>query len=407
VSSTLERDPRVVAEASGVAGVLAEYRRRLRSGDVGQLPVLVSLLAIAVTFEILSHGRFVEPFNLVNLTLQMASGGTITVGLVLVLLLGEIDLSAGAVSGVCAAVLAVRSVEAGASGEVAVITATLIGALIGALQGGWLTYFGVPSFVVTLSGLSIWTGATLLVLGRNGTTNLRDSFITSLANKFFTGPAAYAWLAVFLGYAALWPVITHYRRKAAGLSVPPVVFVAIRAAAISAATIAGVVVLDADRGVSLGLVIMVGAVIAMDFMLHRTRFGRMVFAVGGNTEAARRAGLPVVRVKIAVFALCSMFASLGGVLGASRLFAVNQSAGQGPVLLNAIAAAVIGGVSLFGGRGSMWAALLGSMVIQGISNGMDLLSLSSGIKFVVTGLVLLITATIDSVLRRSRASSAR
>jgi D-xylose transport system permease protein len=181
----------------------------------------------------------------------------------------------------------------------------------------------------------------------------------------------------------------------------------IRAVAIAAFALVAVVVLVADRGINLSLVFLLAAVIAMDFVLRRVRFGRMIYAIGGNAEAARRAGIPVQRVRIAVFALCSMFAAWGGILGASRLLAVNQSAGQGPVLLNAIAAAVIGGVSLFGGRGSMWAALLGTMVIQSISNGMDLLSLSSGIKFTVTGSVLLVTVTIDSVVRRSRAAAAR
>jgi D-xylose transport system permease protein len=407
MSSTLERDPRVIAESAGIRGVLAEYRQRLRSGDIGQLPVMVSLVVIAAIFQVLSDGRFLTPFNVVNLTLQMAAGGTISIGLVLVLLLGEIDLSAGVVSGVCAAIMAVRSVEMGMSGPAAIAIALIAGALIGAVQGAWATQFGIPSFIVTLAGLSAWGGGVLLVLGRTGTINLRDPFITTLAGTFLTGPAAYGCAALFVLYAALGPLMTHRRRSAAGLAVPPLAFAVIRAVAIAACALGGVVVLVADRGVSLSLVFLLAAVIAMDFMLRRVRFGRMIYATGGNLEAARRAGIPVQRVKIAVFALCSMFAAWGGILGASRLLAVNQSAGQGPVLLNAIAAAVIGGVSLFGGRGSMWAALLGTMVIQSISNGMDLLSLSSGIKFMVTGGVLLVTVTIDSVVRRSRAAALR
>jgi D-xylose transport system permease protein len=407
MSSTLEHDPRLIAGAAGVRGVLAAYGQRLRSGDIGQLPVMVSLVVIAAIFQILSDGRFLTSFNVVNLTLQMAAGGTISIGLVLVLLLGEIDLSAGVVSGMCAAVMAVRSVEAGLPGPAAVGIALAAGAVIGAVQGGWATQFGIPSFVVTLAGLSAWGGGVLLVLGRTGTINLRDPFITALAGTFLTGPAAYGCAALFVVYAALGPLVTHRRRSAAGLAVPPLAFAAIRAVAITAFAIVAVVVLASDRGISLSLVFLLAAVIAMDFVLRRVRFGRMIYATGGNLEAARRAGIPVQQVKIAVFALCSMFAAWGGILGASRLLAVNQSAGQGPVLLNAIAAAVIGGVSLFGGRGSMWAALLGTMVIQSISNGMDLLSLSSGIKFMVTGGVLLITVTIDSVVRRSRAAAAR
>jgi D-xylose transport system permease protein len=407
VSSTLERDPRVIAEAAGLRGVLTEYRRRLWSGDIGQLPVIVGLIVIGTIFQVASDGRFLTPFNLVNLTLQMAAGGTISVGLVLVLLLGEIDLSAGAVSGICAAIMAMLSVNAGVPGPVAVGLALLAGAAIGALQGLWITQFGIPSFVVTLAGLIAWQGGLLLVLGRTGTVNLQDPFITALAGTFFTGALGYVCVALFVAYVAIGPLVSHRARRAAGLTVPPFAFVAVRAVAVGASSIVAAIVLDTDRGISLSLLLLVGAVIAMDFVLRRVRVGRMIYAIGGNAEAARRAGIPVARVRILVFVLSSLFAAWGGILGASRLLAVNQSAGGGPVLLNAIAAAVIGGVSLFGGRGSMWAALLGTMVIQSISNGMDLLSLSSGIKFMVTGGVLLSTVTIDAVLRRSRAASAR
>jgi D-xylose transport system permease protein len=407
MSSTLEHDPRVIEERAGMRGVVAEYGRRLRQGDIGQLPVVVGLIVIGTIFQLASHGVFLNPFNLVNLTLQMAAGGTISVGIVLVLLLGEIDLSAGIVSGMCAAIMAVLTVSVGVPAPVAVGLALLAGLAVGALHGVWITRFGIPSFVVTLAGLIAWQGALLLVLGKTGTVNLRDPFIVALAGTFLTGPAAYGCLALFIAYIALGPLVTQRRRRAAGLTVPPMAFVAIRAVATSAFALVTVVVLDADRGVSSGLLFLVGAVIVMDFVLRRVRFGRMIYAIGGNAEAARRAGIPVQRVRAIVFMLASMFAAWGGILGASRLLAVNQSAGQGDVLLNAIAAAVIGGTSLFGGRGSVWAALLGIMVIQSISNGMDLLSLSSSIKFMITGGVLLSTVTIDAVLRRSRAAAAR
>jgi len=407
MSSTLEHDPRVIEERAGLRGLAAEYGRRLRQGDIGQLPVVVGLIVIGTIFEITSNHIFLRPFNLVNLTLQMAAGGMISVGIVFVLLLGEIDLSAGIVSGLCAAIMAMLNVQAEIPAPVAVGLGVVAGMAVGTLHGVWTTRFGIPSFVVTLAGLIAWQGALLLVLGKTGTVNLPDPFIAALAGTFFTGPVAYVIAALFIAYVALGPLVIHRRRRAAGLTVPPVAFVAIRAIAISAFTILAVIVLDADRGISSGLLFLVGAVIVMDFGLRRVRFGRMIYAIGGNTEAARRAGIPVMRVRILVFLLSSMFAAWGGILGASRLYAVNQSAGGGPVLLNAIAAAVIGGTSLFGGRGSMWAALLGTMVIQSISNGMDLLSLSSGIKFMVTGGVLLSTVTIDSVLRRSRAATSR
>ena len=407
MSSTLEHDPRVIEERAGVRGLFAEYGRRLRQGDIGQLPVIGGLIVIGTIFQIASDGSFLTSFNLVNLTLQMAAGGTISVGLVLVLLLGEIDLSAGVVSGLCAAIMAVLTVGWGLPAPAAVGLALLAGLAVGALHGVWITRFGIPSFVVTLAGLIAWQGALLLVLGRTGTINLRDPFIVALAGTFLTGPAAYGCLVLFIAYVALGPLVIQRRRRAAGLAVPPMAFVAIRAVATSAFALVTVVVLDADRGVSSGLLFLIGAVIVMDFVLRRVRFGRMIYAIGGNAEAARRAGIPVQRVRAIVFMLASMFAAWGGILGASRLLAVNQSAGQGDVLLNAIAAAVIGGTSLFGGRGSVWAALLGIMVIQSISNGMDLLSLSSSIKFMITGGVLLSTVTIDAVLRRSRAAASR
>jgi D-xylose transport system permease protein len=407
MSSTLEHDPRVIAERAGLAGLVADYGRRLSRGDIGQLPVVISLLATWTVFEIASGGTFLRPFNLVNLTLQMASGGMISIGIVLVLLIGEIDLSAGIVSGLCGAIMAVLNVSYGLPGPVAVGLAILAGLAVGAVHGVWSVGFGVPAFIVTLAGQLSWLGALLEVLGRNGTVNLRDPFITSLAGTFLIGPYAYGAAALFVAYFALGPLVTRRRRIAAGLNVQPNVFVAARAVVVAVGALAVVIVLDADRGISSGIVILIGAAVIMDFVLRRVRFGRMIYAIGGNAEAARRAGIPVKTVRIAVFMLGSMFAAFGGILGASRLYAVNQSAGSGEVLINAIAAAVIGGTSLFGGRGSVWGALLGSMVIQSISNGMDLLSLSSGLKFNVTGVVLLLTATVDAVLRRSRSASGR
>jgi D-xylose transport system permease protein len=404
VSSTLEHDPRVVEQRTGLRGLVADYGRRLRQGDIGQLPVVIGLVIISTIFQIASDGVFLNPFNLVNLTLQMAATGTISIGLVMVLLLGEIDLSAGVVSGLCASVMAVLNVRYGVPAPAAIALGVLVGAAVGTLHGAWITRFGIPSFVVTLAGLIAWQGALLLVLGKTGTVNLNDPLITSLAGTYLTGPAAYGAAALFIAYVSLGPLAGYRRRRAAGLAVPPLSVVAIRAVAISAVVILAVIVLDTDRGIGSGLLFFVGAVIVMDFVLRRVRLGRMIYAIGGNAEAARRAGLPVRRVRVLVFALASMFAAWGGMLGASRLLAVNQSAGQGDVLLNAIAAAVIGGTSLFGGRGSVWAALLGIMVIQSISNGMDLLSLSSGIKFMITGGVLLTTVTIDAVLRRSSAT---
>lgn len=408
MSSTLEHDPRVIAEQGGVRGLAREYQRRLASGDIGQLPVLVGLVVIGVIFQYASHGVFLNADNLVNLTLQMAAVGTIAVGIVLVLLLGEIDLSVGAVSGVCAGVMAVAAVRYDQPQPVAVGLGVLTGALIGAIHGVWIVRSGLPAFVVTLAGLLTWQGGLLQVLGKTGTVNIPDpSFITNLTGTFFSGAESYAIAAVFVVYAVLGPLLGQRKRRAAGLTVPPVTVIVLRAVVIAAFAFAATFELNRDRGISSGLLFFIAAIIAMDYMLRRMRLGRMIYAIGGNAEAARRAGMPVRRVRATVFILASAFAAWGGILGASRLHAVNQSAGQGNVLINAIAAAVVGGTSLFGGRGSAWAALLGIMVIQSISNGMDLLSLPAGAKFMITGGVLLLTVTIDSVLRRSKSPTGR
>jgi len=326
---------------------------------------------------------------------------------VLVLLLGEIDLSVGIVSGMCAAVMAVLTVQMDVSPPLAMAGGIATGTLVGLFQGFWITRFGIPSFVVTLAGLIGWQGGLLYVLGRTGTINLNDRFITGLAGTFIKGPMAYGLAALFIAYVAVGPVLAQIKRRKAGLSVSPISFVVVRAVVVSAVVIGVVTMLDRNRGIGLGLVFLVGLVIAMDYILRRTRFGRMIYAIGGNAEAARRAGIPVQRVRVMVFVIASTLAAWGGILGASRLRAVNQSAGQGDVLLNAIAAAVIGGTSLFGGRGSVWAALLGIIVIQSISNGMDLLSLRPSIKFMITGGVLLTAVTIDAVIRRGRQASGR
>ncbi len=403
--STMPNDPRLIGEQPGLAGALATWRRRIAGGDVGQLPVLIGLVVIWGIFLVASNGNFFLPTNLVNLSLQMAATGTIAVGVVFVLLLGEIDLTVGVVSGLSAAVMAVLNVVYGLPGPVAVLSALGCGLVIGVIHGTWITRFGIPSFVVTLAGQIAWTGALLFVIGPNGTVNLRDPFITGFAGTFFSGAVAYAIGAVLVLYLGLTGLLNRRRRMAAELSAEPVSLLALRTIAVAVVLAIAITVLDADRGVPLSVVCFLAIVVVMDYIVRRTRFGRMIFAVGGNAEAARRAGIPVKRVRIVVFALASTLAAFGGVLAASRLLAVEQGTGTGPELLNAIAAAVIGGTSLFGGRGTIWAALLGILVIQSISNGMDLLSFGTSIKLMITGAVLLTSVTIDALARRGRAAS--
>jgi D-xylose transport system permease protein len=399
-------DPRLVTEQPGLAGAWAGFRRRLAQGELGAVPVVLGLAAIWLIFW-LANDRFLSADNLTNLVLQTAATGTISVGVVLVLLLGEIDLSVGAVSGVTAAIMAVLNVKHGVPGWLAILAGLGAGTAIGAFQGFWVTRFRIPAFVVTLAGLLAWTGALLFVLGQTGTVNLSDKTITGLANTFFV--PLDAWLlavAVIVVYTAA-KLRDRRRRAAAGLPVPPVQILATRIVVLTVAALATAAVLSADRGLPLALVIFGGIVVVVDLLIRRTRFGRHVLAVGGSAEAARRAGIQVDNVRLVVFALASTLAAAGGILAAARLFAVNQSSGGSDTLLNSIAAAVIGGTSLFGGRGSAYSALLGGLVIFSIDNGMNLLGVASSTKFMVTGAVLLLAATVDAVSRRGRQAAGR
>ncbi|MGZ4682126.1 MAG: sugar ABC transporter permease [Acidimicrobiales bacterium] len=399
-------DSRLIDEEPGLAGAARAFRRRLAQGELGNLPVLLGIAAIWIVFQSLND-RFLSPVNLTNLMLQIAAMGTISVGVVLVLLLGEIDLSVGAVSGFAAAVMAVLNVKHGWSAWTSIAAAIAVGLAIGAFQGAWITKLRVPSFVVTLAGLLAWQGALLYVLGGTGTINLSAPGIIDLTSTFF-GPVvswilAIAVLAVYVGAVAL----NRRHRQIVGVPLTPIRVVVARAVALTVIVVGATVMFQRDRGLPLATVLLVGFVVIFDVVTRRTRFGRHIFAVGGNAEAARRAGISVDGVRLAVFTLCSGMAAVGGILAASRLFAVNQSSGGSDLLLNAIAAAVIGGTSLFGGRGSAWSALLGALVIGSIANGMDLLNVESSIKFMVTGAVLLVAVTIDAVSRRGRETAGR
>ena len=399
-----QADP--AALRSPVAGRLGGYAGRLADGQFGPLPVLIGLAVIWTIFQT-ANSRFLSPANLTNLTLQIATIVTISVGVVLVLLLGEIDLSVGVVSGLCAAVTAVLDVKHGVPGFAAIGAGIIAGGAIGTLHGFWVARFKVPSFVVTLAGLLAWQGALLYVLGDTGTVNLTDPALTRLAGTFYAGAVGWAVAVVVVAGRVMVALRRRRRRAAAGLPSLPRAGLVTAAAATAAVTFGAAAVFNADRGLPLAVVLSVGIMASVDLLVTKTRFGRHVLAIGGNAEAARRAGIPLDRIRIAVFALASALAAAGGILGASRLLAVNQSSGSGDLLLNAIAAAVIGGTSLFGGRGSAWSALLGALVIGSTSNGMDLLAVSSSVKFMVTGGVLLVAATVDAGSRRRRAVAAR
>jgi D-xylose transport system permease protein len=394
------------AEAAPVDDVrerfsLRSAARRLARGELGSVRVLIGIAVIWTIFQI-ANDRFLSSVNLSNLTLQIAAVATISIGVVLVLLLGEIDLSVGAVSGLAASVMAVLSVKQGWSPEIAILAGLCVGLLIGLFNGLMVTIFGIPSFVVTLAGLLGWQGVQLLVLGDTGSINLQPSIITDLTGTFFDPGVGWILGAGAVAIYAASQLMARRRRSAAGLDTAPIASTIVRIALVAAAIIAAVVILNDDRGVPLAAVIVVTLTAIFSWITERTRYGRHIFAVGGNAEAARRAGIRINAIKVSVFALASTLAAAGGVLAASRLLAVNQQSGSGDVLLLAIAGPVIAGTSLFGGRGFVWSALLGAIVIGSISNGMDLLGLESDIKFMITGAVLLGAVTIDAIARRSR-----
>ncbi len=401
------------AEEAGIGTAPAEGTDRpsiakafsaLGRGDLASVRVLIGIALIWTIFQ-LSNDRFLSAINLSNLALQIAAIATISIGVVLVLLLGEIDLSVGAVSGLAAGVMAVLSVQHNWAPILAILAGLVVGLAIGFFNGVMVTRFGVPSFVVTLAGLLAWQGALLRVLGDTGSVNLPPSLITDLTSTFFS--PAVGWILGVAGivlYAAS-QVNERRKRAAADLELSAVFGLLVRIVLVGAAVFVAVAILNADRGVPLAVVIVVVLLIIFTFITERTRYGRHIYAVGGNAEAARRAGISVTRIKVSVFTLASMLAAAGGILAASRLLAVNQQSGTGDVLLLAIAGPVIAGTSLFGGRGYVWSALLGAIVIGSISNGMDLLALDSDVKFMITGAVLLAAVTIDAVTRRRREQS--
>ncbi|MEO6942396.1 MAG: sugar ABC transporter permease [Terrimesophilobacter sp.] len=398
------RDERLIRH-EGIAGAVRASVQRVRGGDLGSLPVVIGLVLIWAIFQILNP-NFLSSNNLVDLTMQSAATGTIAIGVVLVLLIAQIDLSIGSVSGLSAAILAVGMTQLGWPIWVAVLAALAAAVLIGLLYGILYTRFGVPTFVITLAGLLAVLGLQLKVLGPNGSINLPyDSWIVQLGTSMFFPPwAAYA-LAII---AALGMFLSDWfrsrRRIRAGLTGGSLSLMLIKSGLLLVLLLVAVWYLATTRGVGVMFALFVVFVVIMNFFLMRTRWGRAVYAVGGNVEAARRAGIKVNRIVISVLMLGTLFAAIGGLFATGRLTAATLSSGGGDTNLVAIAAAVIGGTSLFGGRGSAYSALLGIFVIQSISNGLSLLNLDSSIRYMITGAVLLLAVIIDALSRRSRAT---
>ncbi|MEE1926787.1 sugar ABC transporter permease [Streptomyces sp. TRM 70351] len=403
-----QADPRLLVREQGLAGYWSDFKRRMRSGELGSVPVVVGLIVIWLIFWRLDSS-FLSAQNISNLSVYIAGTGLISVGIVFVLLLGEIDLSVGSVSGLAGAVFAVLAVSNGMPEALALVLALLTGAAAGAVHGFFFARIGVPAFVVTLAGLLFWNGLMLQVLGTRGTINIDyQSFLGTMSNHYFTDVAAaygLALVAVAAYFAAQWT--ENRRREAAGVPSRPLSEIAVRTGVLAVLAFVTAYMLNQYRGLPLALLIFLAVLVVFDVLLRRTTYGRRIFALGGNTEAARRAGINVEAVRISVFAIAGTMAAFGGLMIASRIGAANQGAGSGNLLMEAIAAAVIGGTSLFGGRGKVWSALLGMLVIGSISNGLALLGSPSHLVYMITGGVLLAAVVIDSVSRRTQKTAGR
>lgn len=404
----LDRSDVRVVHAEGLSGALRTLVGRVKSGDLGMLPVAIGLIVISTVFSILNP-IFLAPNNLVNLLFDCATVGIISLGIVCVLILGEIDLSVGSMSGLASAIIGVLWVNSGLPLVVAIGAALVTGAVVGALYAFMYNRLGMPSFVATLSGLLALLGLQLYILGPTGSINLPYASPLVRFGQLLVMPG---WMSTLLGLVpGLVMVIVglsvRKRREAVNLSSQPLSTLFVKAGILTLLIETIVYYLNLGRGVPWMFGLFVALVMVLNYGLTRTKWGRSMFAVGGNREAARRSGINVRRIYTSAFMLCSTLGALGGILSASRLASSSQQAGTGDVNLNAIAAAVIGGTSLFGGRGSAYSALLGIIVIQAISNGLTLLNLNSSLRYMITGAVLAIAVIVDSLARRSRLSHGR
>ncbi|MEV0687355.1 ABC transporter permease [Nocardia sp. NPDC050378] len=397
------------AATAPVSELVTSYVGRVRSGNMGALPSVIALVVLSVVFWI-ARPVFMTQGNIANLFTQGAAIAVIAMGLIFVLLLGEIDLSAGFTSGVCAAVLAVLLTDKGWPWYSAVLVALLTGVVIGSAIGAIVVKIGVPSFVVTLAAFLALQGVALKIMDNGRNISIHDETILAIANKNvppLLGWAMYAVLLAGFGFV-------QYRKLRArtqlGLTGESAAVVTLRIAAVAVVAGVAVAILNDERsrnpevnslqGMPIVVPIIVALLLLWTFVLNRTSFGRHIYAVGGNVEAARRAGIPVDRIKISAFVLCSTMAAVGGLIAASRANSVDPNTGGSDVLLTAVGAAVIGGTSLFGGRGRMLDAVLGAAVVAVINNGMGLMGYSAGTKFVVTGFVLLLAAGVDALSRK-------
>src|SRR3954468_19328971 len=399
-------------EAEAQSGLGRRAYDNLRTGNLGILPIVIGLAVIVVFFSFKATNFFTaDNFN--NIIVQMAGLTMLAFGVVFVLLLGEIDLSIGYLSGIAA--LAVAEFQLPGSGHaypgvVAIAIAIGLCALIGGVQGSVVALVGVPSFVVTLAGLLIWQGVILQVLEIKGVIVIQDAWINDLANYYFTANAGWIIAAVVTGLYAVGTLGGVIGKRRAGVAIRRPLLLAAKIIGVAVACFGTVAVSNhasVPNGLPLAGVLVVVFLVGLTFLAKRTPFGRHVYAVGGNAEGARRAGINVARIRIIVFMISGGMAGVGGVILAARLNSVDLNVGGGTLLLDAISAAVIGGTSLFGGRGEVRSALIGALVISTVSNGLNTAGYKTGTIYIVTGVILLLAVTLDTVARRLQVRSGR
>ncbi|MFC9925914.1 sugar ABC transporter permease [Streptomyces sp. NPDC127190] len=408
VPSVAAVDPRLLVRQEGILGYWDEFKRKMKAGELGSLPVVVGLAIICVIFQVL-NSNFLSAQNINDITITMVGTGMISVGIVFVLLLGEIDLSVGSVSGAASALAGVLAVNQGWPEWAAVLVAVAAGVAIGALHGFFFAVLGAPAFAVTLAGLLFWLGFMLKVLGADGTINLDpNGLVGKLTTYYFSDvAAAYGLAVVVVAVFFLTSFLSNRRREAVGVPSRPLSDTLLRTALLAVIAFAAAYMYNQWKGLPLATVVFLAFLVGTDFLLRRTAYGRKIFALGGSVEASRRAGINVTAVRISVFAISGGFAAIGGLFLASKIASANQSAGTGDLLMNAIAAAVIGGTSLFGGRGRTWNALLGVLVIVSIQYGLQLESIAEPVKYMITAAVLLTTVVIDSITRKTQKTAGR
>jgi D-xylose transport system permease protein len=400
--------PPTPLEPSGIASLPGRMLDNLRSGNLGSGPVIFALALIVLVFS-QTADNFFSAVNFNNIILQMAGTTLLAYGVIFVLLIGEIDLSIAYVSGVAGVVVAQLQVPGSGHeypGLIAVLAAIVVGTAIGAFQGSVVALIGVPSFVVTLAGYEIWQGVILksipegvIVIQNETVNNFSQYFFSDLGGWIIAAVVSIAFVAGTL--SGVW------QRQKHGVPIRDTTLLVGRLVAVPAAAFLTVYICNRDRGVPFPLLLIVALLLFWTYIAKRTTFGRHVYAVGGNAEAARRAGINVARIRILVFMISGAMSALGGVVLAARLSSVDLGQGGGTLLIDGIAAAVIGGTSLFGGRGEVRNALFGALVIATIANGLNTLGYSSGVIFMVTGVILLIAVTLDTIARRLQVKAGR